>query len=168
MIEETIFKETIFINDYKGNADIIQEHIKHLITFDKGRNKSNRGGYQSHDITFGFHDLIQFSIESLASIGEKVRLRNFWANINQGNDYNVVHLHDINGWSAVYYHKVCCEKTTLNFHHLVPAVAGHSEYSLVPKEKKMVFFKAQQPHSVFPCSQENHQRISIAFNFAKL
>ena len=168
MIEHTIFKESIFVNHYKGNTDVMQEDIKHLVSFDKGRNKSNRGGYQSHDINFGFQDLIQFSVESLASIGERVRLDNFWVNINRGNDYNVVHIHKLNAWSAVYYHSVCCEKATLNFHHLVPTVAGHEDYTYVPKVRDMVFFKSQQPHSVFPCCQENHQRISIAFNFAKL
>ena len=165
MIEETIFKESIFINTYKGDSDLIQEHINHLITFDKGRHRSNKGGYQSHDITFGFHDLIHFAISSLASIGEEVKLENFWVNINEGNHYNSMHIHTFKGWSAVYYHKVCCEKAALYFHHLVPTIADNSSYLYTPKERSMVFFKSKQPHSVNPCFQENHQRISIAFNF---
>jgi len=168
VIEEVFHKDSFFVSQYQGDENQIQEHIKHLVSFDKGRSVSNNGGYQSNNITFGFYDLINFAIKSLDSIGEKVVLNSFWANVNRGNDYNASHVHNLIGWSAVYYHKVCCEKSTLNFHHLVPTVVEHADYNYVPKEKNMVFFKSHQPHSVSPCYGENHERISIAFNFAKL
>ena len=66
MIEKVIRKESIYLNDYTGDTDIIQKHIDHILTFDKGRVVSNRGGYQSNNITFGFDDIINFAIESLA------------------------------------------------------------------------------------------------------
>ena len=164
MQEEIILKESIFINQYEGDSNIIQSHIDHLVKFDKGRVVSNQGGYQSNNITFGFEDLISFGVKSLSSINVKTKLENFWLNINQGSDYNHAHVHDMSFWSAVYYHKVCCEKTFLNFHHLVPTL--HQEYyRLIPKEKCMVFFKGRVPHSVSPCNEKDHERISIAFNF---
>jgi hypothetical protein len=164
MQEEIILRESIFINQYEGDSDVIQSHIDHIVKFDKGRVVSNQGGYQSNIITFGFQDLISFALNSLASIDIKTKLENFWLNINKGSDYNLPHVHDTSVWSAVYYHKVCCEKATLNFHHLVPTI--HSQYySYVPQEKSMVFFKGMIPHSVSPCKEHEHERISIAMNF---
>lgn len=164
MIEQEIYKESIFINSYTGDSDIIQKHINHILEFDKGIKKSNLGGYHSNAITFGFYDLIKFAVDSFDSIGIKVSLHDFWINVNQGKDKNFPHVHFINNWSAVYYHKVCCEKTTLNFHHLVPTLVGNN-YNHIPKEKTMVFFKSDKPHSVSPCNESNHERVSIAFNF---
>lgn len=167
MIEQTIHKDSFFVNEYLGNTDQIDAHIKHLITFDKGRAISNIGGYQSNNITFGFNDLIEFAINSLLSIGEKTKLGTFWVNINQGNHYNLQHVHEREVWGAVYYHKVCCEKSTINFHHLIPAL-HENVCSYSPKEKQMIFFKGLQPHSVSACNGVDHERISIAFNLVKL
>lgn len=167
MIEQEIYKESIFINSYLGDSDIIQKHINHILEFDKGTQISNKGGYHSGNISFGFYDLINFATSSLSSIGENVSLSNFWININKGEDENISHIHAMDTWSAVYYHKVCCEKCTINFHHLVPTIVPNV-FSHIPKEKTMVFFKSDKPHSVSPCNQANHERISIAFNFLKI
>ena len=32
----------------------------------------------------------------------------------------------------------------------------------------MIFFKGNMPHSVSPCNEENHERITLAFNFTKI
>ena len=122
MIEQTIYKEIIYTNDYTGDSGVIQSHIDHILSFDPGKVVSNRGGYQSNLITFGFEDLIKFSLDSFSAINKQAQLNSFWLNINKGSDYNKTHIHDLDGWSAVYYHKVCCEKATLNFHHLVPTI----------------------------------------------
>jgi hypothetical protein len=167
MIEQIIHKDSFFVNEYFGDTNQIDAHIKHLITFDKGRIFSNEGGYQSNDITFGFNELIQFAINSLASINIKVIPSNFWVNINQGNNFNTLHIHELEAWSAVYYHKVCCDKSTLNFHNLIPTIHNRV-LSYPPKEKQMIFFKGIQPHSVSSCHNVGHERISIAFNFHKL
>ena len=164
MIEQIIHKDSFFINEYTGDTNQIDAHIKHLITFDKGRKISNNGGYQSNDVTFGFEELIKFAFDSFNSLNKKARLRSFWVNINKGEHFNHPHIHDFKGWSAVYYHKVCCEKSTINFHHLVPNL--HEEVlSYPPKEKQMIFFNSMQPHSVSACHEVDHERISIAFNF---
>ena len=167
MIEQILHKDSFFVNEYLGDTNQIDSHIKHLITFDKGRVVSNKGGYQSNNITFGFEELIEFAINSLLSIGQKTKLAAFWVNINQGNHFNHEHIHFMNTWSAVYYHKVCCEKSTINFHNLIPTIKGKT-YSHPPKEKQMIFFDGLQPHSVSACNGVNHERISIAFNFDKL
>jgi len=164
MIEQVVYKESVFYNDYKGDANVIQSHIDHILTFDKGRKISNAGGYQSNFITFGFNDLLQFALDSFATIGKKAQLNTFWLNINSGNDFNYVHVHSFEEWSVVYYHKVCCEKATTNFHHLVPALIP-DKFNFVPVERRMIFFKGELPHSVSPCGEVNHQRITLAFNF---
>ena len=167
MIEQIFHKDSFFVSEYQGDENQIHEHIKHLITFDKGRVISNSGGYQSNDVTFGFYDLIDFAINSLDSINQKVRLSNFWININKGEHSNKLHSHNLGGWSVVYYHKVCCEKSTINFHNLVPAI-NNNVFSYSPKEKQMIFFQGHIPHSVSACSGVDHERISIAFNFNKI
>jgi hypothetical protein len=167
MIEEVIYKESLFINEYTGDVDLIQKHIDHLLEFDPGRVMSNMGGYQSHNISFGFHDLIKFALNSLELIKVEARLSNFWVNINKKSHSNDPHIHGINVWSAVYYHKVCCNIPKINFHHLVPTVIDQT-FEFTPKEKQMIFFKGEIPHSVSPCTNQGHERISIAFNFHKL
>tara|TARA_R100000781_G_scaffold112473_1_gene79722 strand:- start:39 stop:542 length:504 start_codon:yes stop_codon:yes gene_type:complete len=167
MIEEIIYKESCYINNYTGDDVIIQNHIDHLLSFDEGRVRSNNGGFQSNNITFGFHDLIKFALESLASIDVKCQLASFWLNVNDGKSSNHPHIHEIDGWSAVYYHKVCCAKSTLNFHSLVPTII-RNESHISPQEKMMIFFPGNMPHSVSSCHSENHKRITLAFNFIKL
>lgn len=164
MIEQVIYKESIYVNDYLGDSNIIQSHIDHILSFDPGKTVSNRGGYQSNFITFGFHDLIQFAINSFATINKKAQVSAFWLNINQGENYNDLHIHDLHDWSAVYYHKVCCEKATTNFHHLIPSIIS-DKFAFTPVEKRMVFFSGMTPHSVSSCGGENHERITLAFNF---
>jgi hypothetical protein len=169
VIEQIIHKDSFFINEYLGNANEIEKQIKNILISDKGREKRRifGGGYQSNNVTFGFDELIKFAIESLAMIRENVTLANFWINLNKGNNYTHQHIHLISDWSAVYYHKICCNKASINFHNLVPAI-NDSLFEYSPKEKQMIFFKSLQPHSVNPCYGENHERISIAFNFIKI
>jgi hypothetical protein len=167
MIKHIINQEFFFTNEYKGDSKIIQKHIDHILEFDRGRIKTNDGGYQSNEISFGFDDLIHFALNSLNSIGKNVKLNSFWLNINNGYSSNHCHIHDLTGMSAVYYHKTCCNKSTLEFHHLVPTLVNYDcEYA--PIEKTMVFFEANTPHSVNPCNNPNHERISIAFNFVEV
>jgi hypothetical protein len=166
MIPHIISQDCFYTNTYQGDSEIIQKHINHILEFDKGRVKTNRGGYQSNDITFGFNDLIQFALKSFSLIKEPVRLDNFWININKGQDSNISHIHSITGWSAVYYHKTCCDKSTLQFQHLVPTLVDvKCEY--IPKEKTMVFFNSSIPHLVNCCGNLEHERVSIAFNFIR-
>ena len=164
MIEHIVHKESIYVNDYSGDSNIIQSHIDHIRSFDKGRIVSNRGGYQSNFITFGFNDLIRFAVDSFKAIDLNAQLDCFWLNVNNGENYNDVHVHDVQDWSVIYYHKVCCKKSTTNFHHLVPVLKS-SVLHLEPVEKRMVFFNGMLPHSVSPCGGSNHERITLAFNF---
>jgi hypothetical protein len=170
MIEKILSKDSCFLTEYLGDISLIQRDIDKLLSFDKGVSLSNRGGYQSNLIDFGFNDLTQFLVESLKSVNINCMLNSFWLNINDGKSSNVCHIHEspnFEAWSAVYYHKVCCDKSTINFHHLVPTIRTNIT-SVIPQEKMIIFFPGIYPHSVSSCNNENHQRISIAFNFEPL
>ncbi len=162
--EKILFKESLFHTKYMGNIDVIDKHIEHILFFDKGRHGSNKGGYQSHDITFGFQELISFMQTSAKQISEDLVFENFWLNINKGTDYNSEHIHELNGASAVYYHKVCCDQCPIFFKHLCPHVVLDTA-KVSPKEQDIVFFPSYLPHGVESCGNPEHKRISLAFNF---
>ena len=167
MREIVIRKEAFYQTSYTGDLDILSDQIQHIRKYDKGRTKSNRGGFQSNDITFGFEELIIFIVNSIKQLQIESSLANFWLNVNSGTDYNTPHIHGINDTiSVVYYHKVCCDKAPISFGHLVPTL-HHAEFQYVPKNQDIIIFDDRIPHSVLPCHQDNHERISLAFNFYK-
>lgn len=167
MKEIIIRKEILYQTSYTGNLDILDDQIQHLRKYDKGRIKSNRGGFQSNDITFGFNELILFIIENLKQLQVNATLCNFWLNVNSGTDYNNHHIHGISDTiSVVYYHKVCCKQAPISFGHLVP-VLHREEFEYYPENQDIIIFDDRIPHKVNPCNQQNHERISLAFNFYK-
>ncbi len=167
MIEEVIRKESVFRTIYSGNTDIIDKHINHILEFDQGRIKSNKGGYQSNDITFGFEELIAFIKQSFIDINIKANFSNFWLNVNSGDHYNVAHIHELDHISVVYYHKVCCENTPIVFSDMIPHIRDWT-YNIVPRQRELLMFNADMPHSVSACGNSDHKRVSLAFNFRKL
>lgn len=162
--EEILFKESLFHTKYDGDIDVINKHIEHILFFDKGRQRTNRGGYQSHDITFGFQELLSFLEIHLKQINQKLRLSNFWLNINKGTCYNVEHIHELEGMSVVYYHKVCCDHSPIYFKHLCPQLVTGTE-KFFPKNQDIIIFPSYMPHGVEACQHEEHERISFAFNY---
>lgn len=169
MINEIIIrKESIFQTSFTGNIDVLDEHINYVRKYDGGRVVSNVGGYQSNDINFGFTELIMFVQEQCEKIKPKTRLDGFWLNINNGQNYNMPHMHDLSpSFSVVYYHKICCENSPISFRHITPCIYP-DEYKYSPKNQDIIIFDARIPHMVYPCNNDNHERISIAFNFSIL
>ena len=88
MIEKVIRKESIYLNDYTGDTDIIQKHIDHILTFDKGRVVSNREVIKAMILLLVLMILLILLL-SLASINFNCQLSNFWLNINDGNSFNL-------------------------------------------------------------------------------
>ena len=167
MNEHIILKQSCFTKNFTGDIDIIDKHINHIKEFDEGRVCSNKGGYQSNDITFGFKELIKSILEGFKELNLNVELQNFWLNINKGTNSNATHIHPVEYWSVVYYHKVCCENSPLVFSSHVPLIhEATSAYNPLPQQ--IIYFPGWYPHSVEACNQADHERISIAFNFLKL
>ena len=103
MKEVLIRKDSFFVTQYTGDKNIVDDQISYVQKYDKGRVVSNVGGFQSNYITFGFDELILFATKKLNEIGENVRLAAFWLNVNKGTDWNVPHIHTLEGgWSVVY------------------------------------------------------------------
>ena len=88
----------------------------------------------------------------------------YWLNINKGNDFNHEHIHELNGASAVYYHKVCCDKAPIVFKHLIPQIIENT-VDYIPQEGDIIFFPSYLPHGVRACGNPEHERISFAINF---
>ncbi len=165
MKELLIRKDSLYVTQYSGNLNVLEDQISYIRRHDPGRIVSNIGGYQSNNISFGFDDLIFFATAKLAEIGVQARLNCFWLNANRGSDWNAPHIHNITGgFSVVYYHKICCDKCPIIFSHLIPCIYG-DEIKYSPKQQDIVFFDDRIPHSVQPCNQSDHERISVAFNF---
>ena len=162
--EEILFKESLFHTKYTGSIDVIDKHIEHILFFDKGRQGSNEGGFQSKDITFGFEELLTFTQKCAQELEPSLVLANFWLNVNKGNNYNSEHIHELNGASAVYYHKVCCDKCPIYFKHLCSQVVlGTPKF--YPKNGDLIFFPSYLPHGAEGCNNPEHERISFALNF---
>ena len=165
MKELLIRKDSFYVTKYTGDLKILDDQIAYIRRYDPGRQVSNVGGYQSNFINFGFDDLIFFAVAKFKEIGLEARMSSFWLNANKGSDWNVPHIHTVKGsWAVVYYHKICCDKCPISFSHLVPCVY-HEELKYSPKEQDIVFFDDRIPHAVYPCNQDGHERISVAFNF---
>ena len=170
MLEEVLInKQSFYKTKYTGNLEIINKHINHILEFDKGRQKTNIGGYQSNFINFGFEELINFTGMAISKILEQDNLQPhldcFWLNINNGTHYNTAHIHSIHLMSCVYYHKVCCDKSPLVFTSIVPTIDTH-EKKFIPQNQDLIFFDGIYPHRVDGCGHNDHERISIAFNYS--
>jgi len=171
MKELILDKQSIFVTKFEGDLNLINENIKSVQNLDKeGREVSNKNGYQSNAINYGFEEL-RFEVEKGASqlLQDSVFVHHPWLNINNGFSSNSTHLHldKTSGYyfyfTCVYYHEVCCENSPVIFETLIPSIFTQKlEY--IPKNQDMVFFWGSIPHSVKSCLQENHTRISLAFN----
>ena len=167
MNEHIILKQSFFSKTFEGNTDIINKHISHIKEFDEGKVFSNKGGYHSNNITFGFYELLESVQEGFKELNINPRLQNFWLNINKGSDSNRIHTHPDSHWSVVYYHRVCCENSPLVFSSHVPLIhEATSAYNPLPQQ--IIYFPGWYPHSVEACNQADHERISIAFNFKNI
>lgn len=167
MLEEVIFyKESFFKKKYSGNKDNITQEINDIIKKDStGRTVSNVGGYQSNFLNGYFVELIDFIVKSFKDLKLTATLEGMWLNINDGDSFNISHIHRLDEYSCVYYHKVCCDNSPICFSNLIPTIVPE-KFCYAPKENEIIFFKGRIPHHVLPCKRKNHQRISIALNFS--
>ena len=172
MQEHILDKRSIFISKFTGDVSKIEKNIDSIKNLDKGRTISNINGYQSNAIPYGFTELVKevgAGVKEILNI-EKPLLSSFWVNINNGFSKNKTHVHahitenSFFSFSCVYYHKVCCDKSPIVFESLIPSIFT-KEHTYYPQSQDIIFFWGSIPHRVEPCMKENHERISIAFNF---
>lgn len=149
----------------------------------KGRSVSNRGGWQSKDLTSlgEFSELMQLVAEPAKVFletqgwtyptedGEELEIAfmpdQLWANINRPGDWNARHTHGSPGGSlfasGVFYPEVLDASPSRLL--LFPS-SNKSGIDVVPESNLLVLFPPDVPHEVEPAAADAEERISIAFN----
>ena len=167
------------------NLDIkkIKQDILKLKSKDKGRTVSNYGGWQSkafYDVDknlkslFNKINVIVESIEKKLCLSYKIKLGNYWHNVNGFGSFNRPHDHPKSVISGVYYisvpknsGKIVFRQNNLNF--LSGEVLEYNLYNsttwhVPPQENLCVLFPSHLLHYVEP-NLNKKERISISFNY---
>ena len=165
----------------------LNEYFKYSKKFEqqKGRKKSNKGGFQSEDLDLK-EEIIQSlikNIENYANIfckdvfklNKKLTLTNMWLNINYYKDYNISHVHNFSILSGVFYIKTLENSGNLIFKrnhaleyfikdNLVEYTPYNSSTFTIPsKENTLYLFPSWYEHYVEP-NLSKEERVSISFN----
>jgi hypothetical protein len=119
----------------------------------------NKGGWHSQRDVLSWGDLcIHVLTEVIVDHGPKdAELVLAWANVNEAGDFNAPHIHQGGGWVLSGYYVVAGETGDTVF--------TPGDFRVQPRPGVLVFFQPYQKHHVEPCDE---QRISIAFNFARI
>lgn len=164
--------------------DLILSYCYSLRNKDQGRTVSNRGGWQSNDITdvtYPLVDLlngiIEFSSEICNVLGlYPLEIKNCWVNINGYKDCNWPHTHGGAILSGVYYVKTPKDCGHIEFQNtsaeLMPVNLQitdfnefNSENRVLPSEEgKLYIFPSWLKHGVNPNLNRYEERVSISFN----
>jgi uncharacterized protein (TIGR02466 family) len=183
-----IFAVPVYETELGFDVNKMTDLCRKFVKDDKGRNISNRGGYQSNDIDLSnklfadFFANIEFHATGFASSVLKVEtqfMHNAWININNFGDYNVIHNHPYSHISGVYYLKTPKDcgrlvlqnsaKDVLQYYEVDAGIKQRNQYNsqefvLEPEPGKLYLFPSWINHYVQPNRNRNEERISIAFN----
>ena len=183
-----IFAVPVYETELGFDVNKMTDLCRKFVKDDKGRNISNRGGYQSNDIDLSnklfadFFANIKFHATGFASSVLKVEtqfMHNAWININNFGDYNVIHNHPYSHISGVYYLKTPKDcgrlvlqnsaKDVLQYYEVDAGIKQRNQYNsqefvLEPEPGKLYLFPSWINHYVQPNRNRNEERISIAFN----
>lgn len=182
-----IFISCCFLDVNK--KDII-DYVKNLKKNNKGRKRSNIGGWQSNDLILNNKTLIPLvkEIENAVSVyGKNVNFKknitykicDMWANINNYKDFNVPHIHPNSLISGVFYLKTPKNCGNIAFMNPSQNLMDHtwldkfkdnftevnsSVWFREAKEGLLYLFPSWLLHSVEPNTNKKEERISISFN----
>ncbi len=183
-----IFAVPVYETELGFDVNKMTDLCRKFVKDDKGRNISNRGGYQSNDIDLSnklfadFFANIEFHATGFASSVLKAEtqfMHNAWININNFGDYNVIHNHPYSHISGVYYLKTPKDsgrlvlqnsaKDVLQYYEVDAGIKQRNQYNsqefvLEPEPGKLYLFPSWINHYVQPNRNRNEERISIAFN----
>jgi len=105
----------------------------------------------------------------------RLKITQFWANVNRPNEYNMLHNHAPNHLSGVYYVSVPAGSGDIRFHDdrrlrtVIEPVAVHDKplayrsYTFQPKPGMMLLFPSWLDHVVGQ-NKSNEVRVAISFN----
>ena len=174
---------TTFNTELKDYCDKVRE-------LDTGRKVSNKGGYQSNDLTLSdsqlkpLQDHILKETSRFSStfnfIHKSFKVNNMWININGYKDYNSPHYHTGCQFSGVYYIHTPKDCGNIQFNRGHEKVMGYhwlghfdkwnnhnSMNWYLPSEKyRCYIFPSYLEHFVEPNLNKEEERYSISFNVA--
>lgn len=173
------------------NNKKIYDFCKKMQLEDNGRNRSNQGGWQSHDILPADHtelfelsqEIFKYTATALDCFkydtkNKQLYFYNLWININSDRySYNKTHTHPGTLMSGVYYlkcnnnsGKICFPRNDTE-DYIIQSGGDIKEYNqfnysiagYTPEVSKLIIFPAWIPHYVEP-NEDDSERISLAFN----
>lgn len=193
MIKEIIdlFKISLFNIPFKvDNETDFENELKKIRKKSQNVHRSNAGGLQ-FEISINdefFKNFIKNleeeanNLKSFYNIKNKLKISNFWLNINGHKDFNKEHIHPGGVLSGVFYFKVPNNSGFIKFKHPnmnlidwyncdldlanINPISNNSEYILKPKKNMLLIFPSWINHSV-DLNLNTEERISIAFNLCK-
>ena len=183
-----LFKVPIYDASLDLDNKILEQFCIELSKKDRGRQKSNSGGWQSNDLQqdsrldplvseISYHSNSFFRELGLVM---EAGMTNIWANVNKYGDFNREHLHPSSKISGVYYVKVPEKSGNFVFLHPCYDIMGYdwhydgnpgSDYvtpakKLHPTPGTLILFPSWLKHFVEPNMNLTEKRISISFNLA--
>ena len=177
-----------FDNITEHEFNLAADHCLSEMKKSDGRVYTNVGGWQSNDFDpfdvnhvalSRFFDQIHQNFDQLRrdlDIGRNLRFDNAWININGKNHYNAVHDHPLAWLAGVFY--LTDRNSEIVFHRQQDISSWHNKMmgsqmrtpltflsaNYSPKQGDFFIFPAWLMHNVIPNSNEDTERISIAFN----
>jgi len=182
------FKSVIYRNKINFNNKELLNYILKIKNKEKGRDVSNKGGWQSDDLNLNeviinsliksFSPSILEFIQTLGFKSDKTFVTNLWANVNGFKDFNLTHTHPGCFISGAYYIEVPKNSGNIVFHHpaedMMSADWGSNQnieynsyngltYRVKPDSSYLYLFPSWLKHHVEP-NLSKKDRISISFN----
>ena len=178
------------IDNFKDTRDLLIKYVYDLKNLGcKGRNASNRGGWQSDpfeikDCNDILHNLLINVISNIPSFRENIDVRcDGWVNINPPEALNVTHNHPNCDIAGVLWIKIPKNSGDLifvspyDFLSYVEMFSYKEEfkndlnyyhnYKFTPQEGSILLFPSHLQHRVSP-NKSNEDRISVSFNIKLL
>ena len=182
------FKSIVYRNKIDINNKKLLKYILNIKNKEKGRNISNKGGWQSNDLDLNetiidnlikkFYPSILEFIQKLEFKFDKILVKNLWINVNGFKAFNITHTHPGCFISGVYYVEVPKNSGNIVFHHPAEDMMSvdwdsnkqikYNSYNSItswfkPDSSHLYLFPAWLRHHVEP-NLSNKDRISISFN----
>jgi uncharacterized protein (TIGR02466 family) len=178
-----IFSSFLSIDTFKFNVEKYKKEILNIKKKNKGITRSSYGGWRSDNFTTvpkEFTDLfnkIDTNIKKLQKnlhFSKKLRLLNFWFNVNGLGSFNRPHIHNRSAISGVYYILIPENSGSIVFMNkdiddFYTCIDKYNEYNssnwtIHPEENKCILFPSYLKHYVEP-NLNKKERISISFNY---
>lgn len=187
IIEQVMFFNSAFLSNLPqiNNEKLTEEIYKIKKENEDTSQKSNLGGWQSHDIPTEMcgEELVSLTnaltvsaneISKLYSVDRDLKMSSFWININGHKDSNLPHNHPKCILSGCYYvdcdddsGKIVFERPDMQEDYMGSSMGSEYTfitYSFQPKPGDFIIFPSYLRHYVEQ-NLSNKKRISIAFNW---